>query len=283
MTTDFSITNLDGMMLLPTFTCGQAFRFHSLSEQAVRGVYAGAVLTLTQEGDRLRVSAEGRALTVDGLRAFLDLDRPYQKIHTEIIRLEPRLEAAVRLGEGIRIIRQEPLEALVSFILSSNSNMKRIQKHIEGLSAFCGSTIKTEDGGVYFAFPTLEQLKTVGLADFQEMGFGYRAPYLYDAISGLESMDDLERLNQLETPQLLEALTQIKGIGGKVAGCIALFGFGRHEAFPVDVWIKRYFMWELNEPHLSIEKMVNYGKTIFGPYAGITQQVMFYYMLNKYK
>jgi N-glycosylase/DNA lyase len=269
--------------LSATFECGQAFRFTPCAEKTYRGVYKGVVLTFSHTLDGLKVDQMGGALSESDIRSFLDVDRDYVSMQQGLIAIEPKLEEAICLGSGIRLLNQEPFETLVSFILSSNSNMKRIQTHIEKLSELYGHYIGEINGKHFYAFPTHGQLLGVPLADFRQIGLGYRADYLYELMHSLEGEEALVALYDLETEALIHKLMCFKGIGLKVASCIALFGFGRHDAFPIDVWIKRYFERELGRETWNIKQMEIYGRNTYGPAAGVAQQYMFFWMLKKYK
>ncbi len=269
--------------LKDTFECGQAFRFTPYEDQSYRGVFQNTVLTLRQIDEGIEVEQVGQVLSAEKIVCFLDLGKDYSALRAFIILQDAALEEATGWGSGIRLLKQEPFEALVSFILSSNSNMKRIQTHIEKLSTLYGSPIGTLNGKAHYAFPTLEQLKPVTLEEYQKIGLGYRAAYLAEAIEKIVDLDELKAFEVFETEELIERLQQFKGIGEKVAACVALFGFGRHDAFPIDIWIKRYFQWELHKETWTLKQMARYAKDTFGVQAGLAQQYMFYFMILKHK
>lgn len=268
--------------LAATFECGQAFRFTPCGEKGYRGVYRGVVLTFYQTSEGLEVDQIGGTLSESDIRFYLDVDRDYGKMQQELLAIEPKLDEAILLGSGIRLLNQEPFEAVVSFVLSSNSNMKRIQTHIEKLSELYGTPIGRLDGKSFYAFPTHEQLRCVPLQSYRDIGLGYRADYLFELMQNLSSEEVLKGFDDLETGQLIPKLMHFKGIGIKVASCIALFGYGRHDAFPIDVWIKRYFEWELTHVQGSLKEMEAYAQKTYGALAGLAQQYMFYWMIHKY-
>lgn len=269
--------------LSATFGCGQAFRFSPCGVNAYRGVCKGAVLTLLQTQEGIEVTQFGETLSERDIRFFLDVDRDYGLLQNELTAIEPVLEEAIRLGSGIRLLNQAPFEAMVSFVLSSNSNMKRIQTHVEKLSELYGTCIGQVEGKLFYAFPTHEQLRQVPLEAYRQIGLGYRAEYLFELMARLEGEEDLKVMGELDTEALIKRLMEYKGIGLKVASCIALFGYGRHDAFPVDVWIKRYFEWELKHESWNLKQMEAYGHQTYGALAGLAQQYMFFWMISKYK
>ena len=191
------------------------------------------------------------------------------------------MDAACEHGRGIRILRQDPYEALISFIISQNNNIPRIKKIIEALSVNCGESIElpseaekhTSGVSSLCTFPTCEALMSLGEQGLFELKTGFRAKYIYDAVTRLSggelSLSDVGACS--DTAECIEKLCAVKGIGLKVASCIALFGMGRYDAFPIDVWMKR-----VAEKYFA-EEAESFSAARFGRYAGIAQQYLFYY------
>ena len=162
-------------------------------------------------------------------------------------------------------MRQDPWEALCSFIISQNNNIPRIKKIIASLCALLGEEISE---GVY-DFPTPESIARVGASGLAPIKAGFRAAYIADAAEKVATGKlDLNSLYHVSLEDAVTALCTIKGVGPKVAGCVALFGLGHMDSFPIDVWIKRV-----------IEKYYDKDFTpkVFGEYAGIAQQYLFYH------
>ena len=175
------------------------------------------------------------------------------------------LAAAVDYGRGIRILRQDPWEAICSFIISQNNNIPRIKGLIAALSARAGEKIAE---GVY-SFPTAEAVAALGVDELRALKMGFRAPYIIDAAIKVSSGAlDLAAVAALDTPEAEKMLCGVKGIGPKVADCALLFGFSRYDAFPIDVWIKRVIAKYFDE---------GFDPRALGRYAGVAQQVLFYY------
>ncbi|MBQ3195478.1 MAG: DNA-3-methyladenine glycosylase 2 family protein [Clostridia bacterium] len=253
-------TDLD---IYKTFDCGQCFRFETVGEDCVTGVAFGKHLVLrsTAEGVILEgVSPEDyEALWKD----FLDMDRDYEGINRSLSAYE-KLKAAAKTGYGIHILNQEPWEALCSFIISQNNNIPRIKKIIEKLCRLYGEEIKED----VYAFPTPSALLAAGEDGLKESGCGFRARYILAAAAQIESGELVpEELVSMSYDEALERLLKLKGVGPKVANCVLLFGLKHTEAFPVDVWIKRV-MEKYFEP--------DFDPSVFGTYAGIAQQYLFY-------
>ncbi len=269
------------------FDCGQCFRFDAVegSAHAVEfsGVAHGKLVSFAQDGDTVYIYGS----TLDEYdriwKKYLDIERDYNAVAADILQScqNDGLSAAVEYGLGIRILAQDPFESIISFIISQNNNIPRIKKIIEALSARCGAPIEVSDGmkkhlsgkSSLCAFPTAEALYSLGVDGLFELKTGFRAKYIYDAveqyIGGTLSLSAVGDTEDIEAAIAL--LCRVKGIGRKVACCALLFGFGKHNAFPVDVWMKRvaakYFP-ECGE---------DLAWQMFGRYAGIAQQYLFYY------
>lgn len=201
-------------------------------------------------------------------KPYFDLQRNYKEIRESIPKEDPYLKEAAEYGKGIRILRQDPFEMVLTFLISQRKSIPAIRTAVEKLCQKYGKEIQREDE-IYFAFPTPQELQTVTEKELRTMGMGYRAPYLAAAIEVFSKKPSLlKSYENLSDEKLLEELMKIHGIGIKVASCIALFGYGRTALAPVDVWIERVIQEKYNG--------TNPFKT-FGENAGIMQQYMFYY------
>ena len=199
---------------------------------------------------------------------YLDLDRDYAAIR-RAVSVDAQTARCADSGAGIRILRQEPWEALISFIISQCNNIPRIQGIISRLCALYGEII---DGG--FAFPTPEALSCLSIEDLAPLRCGYRAPYILSSAQAVSGRSlDLSALESANTETILRALLALPGVGIKVASCVLLFGFHRLEAFPVDTWIRKALKQDYG-PDFDPAKA-------FGPYAGIAQQYIFYHARGK--
>lgn len=214
---------------------------------------------------------------VDFFYNYFDLDMDYKKIQREILKLQPDFGKFFFGGNSIRILNQEPLQTIISFIVSANNNIKRIKNFLTNMSERFGERLPCG----YYSFPNLSQLKKATLADFNELKAGYRGAYLVDTIQKLDSEEfNIQTLQKLSTKELKTKLITLRGIGPKVAECILLFSFKRSDVFPVDTWIRKSFSLFSNETKndLQIEK---YFLDIFKEYSGFAQQYLYNYMLHK--
>lgn len=186
---------------------------------------------------------------------YFDLSRNYGRIKEEIKKQgDYYLNKAIDFGRGLRILKQDPWEVMIHFLISQQNNIPRIKKIIENLC-------QPFDG----VFPSMSELQQFSLKDFEEKGLGYRAKYLKALI---EQKPDVRALAKLPYQELINKLKTYQGIGDKVANCIALFGFGQWEAFPRDVWINRIIKLRYQDD-FPIEKFKNV--------AGLVQQYLFFY------
>ena len=267
----FKIKNDFGIDIDRTFDCGQCFRFDRVEdspyEVEYRGVAFGRAVSFAERGGYLYVIGADEGEFEALWRGYLGLDRDYGAIHGELLSLSENeaLRRAVEYGRGIRILRQDPWEAICSFIISQNNNIPRIKGLISALSCEAGERISD---GVY-SFPTAKAVAALGVDRLRELKMGFRAPYIIDAAEKVAEGDlDLDAVAALSTSEAEKLLCTVKGIGPKVADCALLFGFSRYDAFPVDVWIKRVIAKYFDE---------GFDPRDLGRYAGIAQQVLFYY------
>ncbi|MCL2813085.1 MAG: DNA-3-methyladenine glycosylase [Oscillospiraceae bacterium] len=266
------IENMENFDFADIFGCGQCFRFNQTGGGEFSGVARGKHLRVSQKGGKITFWTSPEDFE-HVWREFFDIDRDYKKILQELGRDET-LKKASDFCPGIRILKQEPFECLISFIISQNNNIPRIKKIIESLCENFGEKIDL-GGKVFHAFPTAETLAGLTLAELDVIKSGFRAKYISNAAKKAASGEiDLEAVCQMDASRGGEYLRQLKGVGEKVSACVLLFAYGKLEAFPVDVWIKRV-----------MEKY--YGgvgcERIFGEYAGLANAYLFYYEREKGK
>ncbi|MDO4805324.1 MAG: DNA glycosylase [Lachnospiraceae bacterium] len=198
---------------------------------------------------------------------YFDLDRDYQEIRESIITDNAFIQKAVRKGAGIRVLRQDPFEMLITFIISQRKSIPSIRKTVEWLSEHAGHEINTPFERLR-SFPTAEELTWFGSKGLESASLGYRLPYIEDAIAKVYSGKlDLAALEFLDDEALFDELLKVHGVGIKVANCVCLFGYGRVARTPVDTWIRRMIAEECGgcDPFPG-----------FGDIAGIIQQYVFY-------
>lgn len=248
--------------------CGQVFRYRKTGD--VYEVFAGREHAAARNsGGKTEIECTDEKYFVK----YFDLNRNYG-----IIRLKLRdkglVRAALDFGKGLRILRQEPFETLVSFIVSQNNRISRIKDTVERLCSALG-----EDAGGYRAFPSPAAMAAADEDFYRSIGTGYRAPYLVKTARLVAEGADLDSPGFLPADEARERLCAFPGVGPKVADCVLLFGYGRTEVFPADTWIvkacDRYWGKETNPVKVSRKLAATFGEL-----SGYAQQYLFDYMRN---
>lgn len=257
----YSFDKTDNLSLSQTLDCGQCFRWHIDENSKWHGIIGKNAITLYIDGENLiALGAENEKQIFD----YFDFNLNYKKLKNELS-LYPPLKSALNYAEGIRILRQDFFETLITFILSQNNNIPRIKGLVEALCSNFGEPI----GDGIFAFPSCEKLSQLTVEDLSIIKCGFRARYIIDAANKVNhGIVNYELLSSLPLEKAEEHLMKIVGVGKKVADCTLLFGCHRLDAFPVDVWIKRalhnFF------PNGLDQKL--------SPIGGIAQQFLFHYI-----
>lgn len=200
---------------------------------------------------------------------YFDLNKDYSQIKGHLSNFEI-LTKPIEFGHGIRILKQNLFEMLISFIVSANNNIKRIKLILGRLREKLGE--KTENG---YAFPSLLKMREQGEEFYKEIGAGYRAAYLAKVVWQIDEAT-LESWQQLPSVELRKKLLSLMGVGPKVADCIMLFGYGRGDVFPVDTWIHKMY----NTYYPALENREQIRKNLveeFGELSGYAQQYLFFF------
>ncbi len=248
---------------------GQCFRVRCFPGGVYRFITGVDAVYLRPLGDgRYDVSCSPEEWT--GIwTPYFDLERDYASIRSRAGGKHPFIDAAMEAGKGLRILRQDPWETLLTFIISQRKSIPAIAAGVETLAERWGAPIRTERETL-FTFPTPEALADVTEEELRGCALGYRAPYVLDAIrKANKGVLDLRALGQLGDEALFQALQAVRGVGKKVSECVCLFGYGRLNRVPVDVWIDR----AIREQCGGCEPFSRYGAD-----AGVMQQYVFYAM-----
>ena len=257
---------------------GQAHRWKK-SNDWYAGVVHGEFIQIRQTGQVVEFasgpSPEETAAIM--LRDYFRLDDDIDAIYSDINR-DGRVASMVRKYPGLRILRTEPWECLVAFICSANNNIARIHQLMERMADEFGSPL-TLNGYTRHTFPSPADLAEAGEGELRRLGLGFRAPYVDQASKAvLEGKLDLPDLIRMPYPEAKAALMEQKGIGSKIADCIAVFSLEKLEAFPIDVWIRRalaewYFPGQKTPPDRIL---LEWAQEHFGRYGGYAQQYLFH-------
>lgn len=258
-----------------TFENGQCFRWERMDSDRYIGVAKGKVLEVKKDGDLYLFYNTNLQEFEKVWVPYFTLDIDYDKV-IKVLSKDPLLEKAIAFAPGLRLLRQDFHETLISFILSSNNNIQRIKKIIGNLCQAAGKDIRY-NGKIYKTFPSIRDMKHLTCRDFLDMGAGYRSKYLEHTIQRLCCEDiDASFLRTCSLDQARKTLQQYMGIGVKVADCILLYSGTRYDCFPADVWIKKIMCSYLDD-RFSVDDILEYASSVFGPYAGIAQQYLFHY------
>ena len=252
-----------------TFECGQCFRWSADGEGYV-GVAKGRVCRI--RSNRLECPEEDNAFW----RQYFCLDMDYTAMRAFLLEQDPVLKPCLQYGQGLRILRQDLWETIVSFILSANNNIPRIKKMIEGLCCNFGEPISFEDK-IFYSFPSVQRVAGLTCGDLASLKLGYRDAYVLDAAAFMSSQADGIGWQRLTTEEARQTLMQIKGVGRKVADCILLFALGRYDVFPQDVWIRRIMGQVYQTPECAAQDV---ARQKYGAFRGFAQQYLFYYYRN---
>ena len=255
---------------------GQIFRFNVYDDEF--SLVAGdKLLFIKEDKNGYILSCNEREFNEFWLDYF-DLRLDYGDFEKNIPETDIFLKNAAKYSYGIRILNQDKWEMLISFIISQRKSIPAIKSSIEKLAKVYGKKIdmkipefiKNIDADTeFYTFPTPKELANADIEDLNACSLGYRSPYIEASAKAVHRKDiDLNAIDSLDDEKLLGALMSLKGVGIKVANCVALFGYHRIAAFPIDVWIKRMI-----DEHYDGE----FPLELYKGYAGVIQQYIFYY------
>ena len=234
--------------------------------------------------DVLKINKNGEIKSI--LNSKTDFFRKNDNIEEIIksISKDKTVKKAVKEYEGLRIFKQDPFQCMISFIISSNSNIQKIKSSLEKVTKKFGTKVKIE-GKEFFVFPKPEKIAKASIDQIKTCGVGYRASFIKEAAQMVVLKKiDFEYLKKCDYQEAKKNICRIPGIGNKVADCIMLFSLNKLEAFPLDTWmikiLEKYYSKEFKIETKTItqkqyeflhEKIVDY----FGPYCGYAQQFLF--------
>lgn len=282
------------------FECGQCFRWNPLPEngQIYVGVAGGRAAAVQTVRD---ISGEDFVLLLNVEPAdyesfwkpYFDLERDYGALRSALAAKDSFLAEAAAFGAGIRLLRQEPFETLISFILSSNNNIPRIKGCVERLCAaygepivpepafrayLCEYTVAEKVPELFYAFPTPERLAASSAEEISRCcKAGYRSDYVAKtARAYVERPISVREIRAAELGTARKILSSYTGVGPKVADCVLLFAGLRTDVFPVDVWVRRVLERLYFRREVTLREAEAFTAEYFGELAGFAQQYLFY-------
>ena len=270
------LEKIDHLDLEQTFLCGQCFRWEKDENGVFYGIAGDSVAKMYYKQPN-SIYIESSNPDLKFWSHYLNLSCDYNLIGQDLSK-DDVLLPCVNAGKGIRILRQDLWETIVSFIISANNNIPRIKKIINMFCKLYGTKIEF-DGKIFYGFPKPETIAALNLEDLSEIRAGFRDKYILDAAKKVVSGEiNLGKLPQLSNEESKKELMKINGIGPKVADGILLFALGRHDIFPYDVWTKRIIADIYGTDEKDLQRFVSEK---FGRYAGIAQQYLYYYYAIK--
>ena len=257
-----------------TLSCGQTFRFKPFKKGYLVNALNKCCYCYNEDSSAI---IECEDADRDYFYNYFDLDRDYKTIYESALSENVEiLSLSAQLGKGIRILNQDSVEMLFSFIVSQNNNIPRIKGIIEKLCLLLGEK-KCFYGQEYYAFPTIEKMVEQDLSFYQSIGLGYRAEYIRRLAVDLASGMSISAFNKLSATELKSQLIKIHGVGPKVADCVALFGFHKSDSFPVDTWIEKVYREDFKGSIKDRAKISEWFTQRFKQNSGYYQQYLFYY------
>lgn len=253
---------------------GQAFRWNEVAPGEWVGVFDRVVAGVRVGSDGVEGRVRGPVeIGLEALRAYLDADGAQAALAADLPwRSDAVLAEAMRLHPGLRILRQPPRDALIGFLCSSNKRILQIREMVARLATELGDDL----GDGHHALPGWAVLARADDATLKRCALGYRAAFLRGTAQRLQARPRwAEEFAALPTPALLAELRALPGVGPKVAACVALFGFGRLESFPVDTWVVQALAGAYGLDGWPADRLEAFGRLHYGVAAGLAQQFLF--------
>ena len=277
----FILKNNKSFNLKDIFECGQCFRWNKQEDGSYTGVIKDRVVNVKKSDDNFVFLSNNDEKLENIIREYFDLDRNYENIKENLSKIDEHMKISVEYGSGIRILKQDIWECIISFIISANNNIPRIKKIIENISKNYGKKIEFQEKD-YYLFPTPEELSKATVSDLRALGLGFRDKRVYKTTQLVLNKDfDIDKLLYQDTNSIREELLKLDGVGEKVADCILLFGFNKFDVFPVDVWVRRVmnelYIHDEDETKVNKKEIRKIAKEKFLGIEGLAQQYLFYW------
>lgn len=277
----YILENCNSFELKDIFECGQCFRWNEEEDKSYTGVFKNNVLNVKKQDNIIIFEGICDGDIKDICNEYFDLNTNYEDIKAKLANIDEYLKQSVEYGKGIRILKQDVWETIISFIISANNNIPRIKGIIERMSKKYGNMILFKEKE-YYSFPDIHALGTASIEDLRALGLGFRDKRVYETtkmfLENQITLNELEEENNVEV--LRNKLMALPGVGGKVADCIMLFSLKQYSVFPIDVWVRRVmnelYIKEADETKVSKELLQSLAKEKYKELAGLAQQYLFY-------
>lgn len=262
-----------------TVTCGQIFRYYKLEDNSYDIILKDRVINVYKKDNYIIASSNNEDDLEMVVRNYFDLDNDYENINKYLLEKDSLLKDAIMFSCGLMMIRQDPFETLIEYIISANNGVPNITSALNNIAKKYGKKVlfnKKE----YYLFPSYKDLKDVTKEDFRECKVGFRDKYLESIIYKLNNnIINLDDFNKLDSNEAMDKLMKNNGIGPKVASCILLFAYQRYDVFPVDTWVKKIM--ESNYNIIGEKNIREFASKTYGKYSALAIQYLFNYSRNK--
>ena len=261
-----------------TITCGQIFRFFKMEDGSFDIILKDRVINVYEKNNYLYVSSNNEDDLKSVVMNYFDLDNDYSKINEYLLKQDKKLDDAINFSKGLMMIKQDPFETIMEYIISANNSVPSIASALNNIALKYGKKVMFNDKE-YYLFPQYKALKDVKESDLRECKVGFRDKYLKNIIDKLNNNElDLDSFYSMDTKEALDKLMENIGIGPKVASCILLFAYQKYDVFPVDTWVKKVMKTKYN---IEGEKNIRaFASITYGKYSGIAIQYLFNYGRN---
>jgi N-glycosylase/DNA lyase len=234
-------------------------------------------VSCANDGKELVIENSSAKDFVDLWYHYFDLGRDYSRIKSMLSRKDGVMKKAVEFGEGIRLLRQDLWEIIISFIISANNRIPMIMKVIKVLSENYGDRIMLGNKS-YYTFPVIDRFANENINALRICGGGFRCKYILETSRMIKNGEvDINNLYKVNTGEAREILKKFPGIGPKVADCILLYSGIKYNVFPTDIWVKRVMEELYFRRPASFKEIQEFANDYFNSYAGFAQQYLFYY------
>lgn len=262
-----------------TVTCGQIFRFFPLDDGSFDIIIKDRVINVYMEDNYLCVSSNNEDNLEEVVINYFDLDNDYDVMNEFLIKNDEKIKPAVEFSSGLMMIKQDPFETVMSYIISANNGVPQIASALNNIAKNYGEKIIFNEKE-YYLFPRYKDLKDLSVEAFRNCKVGFRDKYLKSMVDKLNNNEiNLDEFYSLDTKEALDKFMENVGIGPKVASCILLFAYQKYDVFPIDTWVKKVMK---NDYEIEGEKSIReFATKTYGKYSGIAIQYLFNYGRNK--
>ena len=261
-----------------TVTCGQIFRFIKREDSSYDIVLKDRVINVYRKEEFLYVSSNVEDNLKSVVEDYFDLNNDYDTMNEILIKSDKKLENAINFSKGLMMIRQDPFETIIEYIISANNGVNQISNALNLIAEKYGKRVEFNNN-TYYLFPQYKDLKDINEEDLRLCKVGFRDKYLKLIIDRINNGElKLDEFYNLNTKDALAKLMENNGIGPKVASCILLFAYQKYDVFPVDTWVKKIMKSSYN---IEGEKNIRtFASNTYGKYSAIAIQYLFNYSRN---